>query len=1291
MASRLLRVLYHYAVYAIGIVVLLAAVVVSAVRLVFPDIGIYRTEVQAWISHYMGFPVVIRSLDASWSGWTPQLYLTNIDLLNKAGTAPITHFDSASISIDPLATLYQRRFVPKQLTVSGFQLSVARLASGAIHIQGAEESESAAPGATGRNELAEWLFLQRTIRMEKATVEWSDEMYRQSPILLSGVSLTLRSDGERLQIEGSAGLPPAYGERMDLAFDATGDLLSSGWSGELYLHADNVNPDNWYRNYRPVNVNIAGGNADIKAWSKWTEAKLVRIEGDLQYQDFAAQIGGTTLRVDQLGYRFVGERTETGGWRLDMHVADLATEHGNWPEANIRIHADPLPGRKEQRYAVRFDYLKLDDVAPLVSRLNFIPETARDKIVSMKVAGALHDGRLVFDPAATGSERIYFDSRFDGLETRFKESLPGLRGASGHLVGSLEEGRITFDDDQFDLLFPDGPVHGLRMQEVDGDLHWRRNAGGWLAEAEQLAFRLRDFDAVLSGSVSMEPEWNSPLVDLRVAVGPGDLEALAAELPRTENFRLGEWMERTVAAGNLVSATAALRGRLADFPFDEGQGRFQAIFNVEDVVYDYAPNWPPVDGLNAELQLDGHTLHGRINSGRIFNAEVEHATSRIENVFRNEKLVNLEGSIRGSVEDLRLFVSNSPLQADAILSQARDALVDGQMKMDLDMTIPVHMPERQAQVSGTLSLADARLHALDGKVILEEINGAFDFARDFASGSGIAARWNGKPVEMAITGTKGDAADPPAVILRGTAGPDFIAARLSEYFPRTAPTFDALARRLSGEADWELKVDFLPGTDGRSIDRTLHISSNLRGMDIDLPHPVGKDAAGEIPLEITRPASGAEYLIRYGSVLSSSLAPDAGGESLQATAIRFGETESVHATEPGVHVSGKVDRLDTAEWWTLLNQHGMATTAEPRPMSADLHVDELRLVNRDFADVQLNVTREPGGWEVRAAGPELTGEMLLPVNGDRSVPVRLNLDHIHLRKADDEADAPRPVDPGLLPALDIRTRSFDYGDIEFGALTLTASPIADGISIDRFEIAKPDLNISGSGQWIRQDDTDQSRFTIALRADRIDSMLQTFGYNVTSIRKGETTLDIDAAWTGAPSEFALAKLNGSLDMRVSKGQLLDVDPKAGRLFGLLSIQTLPRRLMLDFSDLFGKGLAFDAIEGSFQIEDGNAYTNDLYMEGPSASVTVTGRTGLADQDYDQIVTVMPRVAGTLPVAGALFGPVGIGVGAVLYLAGRVFDNVNDGFDSLLRYQYTVTGSWDDPVIEKLESQPEASG
>ena len=204
-------------------------------------------------------------------------------------------------------------------------------------------------------------------------------------------------------------------------------------------------------------------------------------------------------------------------------------------------------------------------------------------------------------------------------------------------------------------------------------------------------------------------------------------------------------------------------------------------------------------------------------------------------------------------------------------------------------------------------------------------------------------------------------------------------------------------------------------------------------------------------------------------------------------------------------------------------------------------------------------------------------------------------------------------------------------------------------------------------------------------------MLKAFDYSVNPIKDGETKLKMNAVWHGSPMDFSLADINGDLTMEIEKGRVLDIEPSAGRLFGLLSLQTLPRRLSLDFSDLFGKGFTFDQIGGTFTIEAGNAYTNNLSMTGPSANIEITGRTGLIDKDYDQIVTVTPQVSDTLPLASALFGPIGVGVGAVIFLAGELFDTIPKQIDKILRYQYTISGSWDNPVIEKYNSNAKPSG
>jgi uncharacterized protein YhdP len=156
-----------------------------------------------------------------------------------------------------------------------------------------------------------------------------------------------------------------------------------------------------------------------------------------------------------------------------------------------------------------------------------------------------------------------------------------------------------------------------------------------------------------------------------------------------------------------------------------------------------------------------------------------------------------------------------------------------------------------------------------------------------------------------------------------------------------------------------------------------------------------------------------------------------------------------------------------------------------------------------------------------------------------------------------------------------------------------------------------------------------------------------------------------------------------LTLDVGKGRLVEVQPgAAGRIFGLLSVATIPKRLSLDFTDLFGKGFGFNQINGSFGIDKGIAHTEDLAMKGDSATIDVVGTADLVEKTYDQVIKITPNVSSTLPVAGAVAGgPIGLGVGTAILifdkLAGTLFDKE---IVNLISYSYKLTGSWDDPQL-----------
>lgn len=1294
MLPKIFKGIYHFTVYAIGFLVLTAAVVVTLIRLFLPDIGIYRGEVEAWVGRYMGYPVAIHSLDATWEGWVPHLQLGDIDLLNKAGTQAITHFDSAQIRIAPLATLIKRRIVPKQLTIIGFEVAVARLSNGAIYIEGINVSNPQMP-QLGDNELAEWLFKQEQIKIQNGTIEWLDIKHQQKPILLSNVNLILRSDGQRLQVDGSAKLPEQYGNNMDFSFDAYGDLLSSEWSGELYLTGRDIKPDNWYKDYRPLNFNISGGNANIKVWSRWQDATLSGLEGELEYNDFDTRAGDNELHVRELAYRFEGERIDTDGWQVQLNLNHLLTDNGDWPKTNITISGTRKTPSEGYRYSASFNYLKLDDLSPFISNLMFIPDSVKDKLAEASIQGHLKQGKIIYDPNKEPTRRLHFDTKFEEINTKSSPQFPSLSSLSGHIFGYPNQGTVSLDTFDIEIEFDLKEKKSIQLNRVVGSVNWLKIENDWKIVSPELHIQSKDISANLRGTVKLFADEPSPFLDLLVNIDETELINIPDYLPRTEKFKFRDWMKRSVLGGQLSSASALFRGRISDFPFDKKNGRFQLIANTENSTLDYSAIWPPVDNIDAEVIIDGREMHANIRHGEIFDAEITNADANIANILTRQKTLDIKGHIRGSTKSLSLFIVQSPLHKDPGLNEISRSLQSGDISLNLDLSIPLKQPGKTVGVIGNIALANSVVKSPIKNLQLDDVTGNINFTRHSLSSEIMNATFVENPVTLTISGNKTDPTNLPGIRISGMADEQFVADRLLEYFPALESLENYFRNRMIGEAEWSITMTNLPVGKGEPVVKKLEIESNLVGMKIDFPAPVGKPEHHYQPLKVVSylgAVNNRDVQIEYSDIFNAELQINS-DKKLHSINLHVGEGQIPDNSEPGLFISGDADSLVATQWWNVIKERVVDKT---RPSNAvlksgvhmDLQVGSLELLNHQFPEVSLKIRRPEQNWQFHLQGEDISGDINIPIDLSNNNVISFQLDKLNMNETQRK---PGPVntnklDPKDIPAISGTVTDFIYNNFELGKMELDTLPITKGLSIEKIAFSNPKLNIIGSGDWTGKETIDSSSFEMELHAENMETMLTTFNYNQTPVKKGETNLYLKADWQGTPMDFSLEGMNGSLKMQIGKGHMLDVDPLAGRLFGLFSLHTLSRRLTLDFSDIFGKGLAFDKIEGSFSIDNGNAYTNDLYMHGPAANVSISGRTGLSEQNYDQVVTVTPQFSDNLPVAGVLLGPVGIGIGAVFYLAEQMFDSVHDSINKLLRYQYTITGSWNEPVIEKIKKK-----
>jgi len=178
------------------------------------------------------------------------------------------------------------------------------------------------------------------------------------------------------------------------------------------------------------------------------------------------------------------------------------------------------------------------------------------------------------------------------------------------------------------------------------------------------------------------------------------------------------------------------------------------------------------------------------------------------------------------------------------------------------------------------------------------------------------------------------------------------------------------------------------------------------------------------------------------------------------------------------------------------------------------------------------------------------------------------------------------------------------------------------------------------------------------------------------------------SWVGSPLAFDYPSMAGSFKVNVEAGQFLKADPGLAKLLGVLSLQSLPRRLTLDFRDVFSEGFAFDFVRGDIAIEQGVASTNNLQMKGVNAAVLMEGKADLARETQDLKVLVVPEInAGTASLVATVINPA-IGLGTFV---AQLF--LREPLMKAATQEFQVDGTWADPRVTRVgrESGPETAG
>ena len=1285
MLKNIIKRIYHFVLYAFSFVVLTSAIIITVVRLALPGIGSYRQQTADWLSEYMNYPVAISNIDANWNSWTPNLHLHQVSILDPASNEHIMNFDSVLISIDIFKSLIRSEITPESITVSDLSLTLIRRQDGSVTASKylPDDFKDKHPS---NDALTKWFLAQKNILVKRAQITLVDLNKNDDPFLLSDVTLRMRNNDYRTQIEGTAILPTAYGHILNFALDASGDVLTSDWFGEIYLEGKNINISPLLAKIEAIDVENHEGTADIKIWSTWNQSKLRQLEGQVTLNELILGDNQSKVHINKLIGSFAAIRRTDKGIELALDIEELVTANGIWPRSVISLKKIYNDEHDKYRYIASASYLNLDDLDSIRNIISNLP----DKFLAtnnFKFTGNLHNSLVKYDPTLEPSEQLYIEYEFSQLGGEINDPPLKFEGLSGHIQGTQREGNIRITSDAIELELGKLLTHSLIFYELNTELNWQFQNDDLLISTHLLDAHTQDFNLQLKGNLKFNQDRKFPFIDMLLELSNGEVDKIASYLPINTPEKVTRWLSNSLVSGKIPSAEFAFRGWMDDYPFKNNEGIFQGFAEVSHGTLDYHQAWPPIERINAEVIINGDTLTIEASSGNIYDSKITKTSAVIANLAATDvkKSVVISGHINSELKDGLLFIKNSPLHTNSSLKDLPSHNISGGMGLDLNLEIP--LPPGLILVDGTISLHDALIDS-DIGIKLTDLDGTIDFTQISVSAEGIKARYFNHPVELAMVSNHGS---PLRSTLSGSADGQFISAQLIRHFPSLESLKPEIEKRIKGTCFWEVSIINPDSSSNLKPGKKLVITSTLEGLSIDLPTPLSKSfASAPLELSIRFPEKNKqEITIQYANILDGIIdISDVSGEKLVTTSLAFGNKTVLNNRKNELSITGNIDHLIVSEWFDLIsfNSNEDNLNANNKPVSMNIQVGSLEFINQSFSHVNLKLNDIDSGYHLTINAEDINGD----VKFDRLAhnnPVNINLQRLNLVKNKSEGNNEKnEIIPDVIPPLNIKISELSYNNIDLGQMNLTTSRIDNGLSVDNINFNKPDMTINGAGIWNIINNKQHSKFNFTLNAASMKAMLETFNYDVTTIEDGKITLALDAQWQGTPIDFSLNNINGNLHMDIGKGRFTDIDQSAGRLFGLLSLQTLPRRLSLDFSDLFGKGLAFDVIAGHFDIDNGNAYTNNLAMSGPSVNIDVSGRTGLVDKDYDQIATITPKVSNSLPVASALFGPIGVGVGAVIYIASEIFHSLPEKIDTILRKQYTITGAWDNPQITKINQQ-----
>ncbi|MDJ0792724.1 MAG: YhdP family protein [Woeseiaceae bacterium] len=1259
--KSLLQKLLKIVAYSAAAVVILLAIAVGLFRLFLPRLPEYQEEIKTWASEAIGMHVEFSGMDARWGLSGPELEFYDTELVRPDNNKRAIAAEVVSVGISLTNLIFDRSFVVDRVAIQDTAIEVRQLDDGGWWIQGTEPGDLNRAQGDGPQRLLDMEIVGEDIEIR--FLQPGDQRPRRFQVRSAQVSI----DERRIAFDADVRLPDDLGRQMAVSATQVLSLPPEERGWDVSLEMDDVDLAGWSDLQWATEREIYSGQGDLDLALVVNGRKVRSAAAEIDFEDVVLEEGQPFDVAGRLELDLADD-----GWLAAAEEFTLTTTEHEWPETSIRVEASTDSEGAISILDVRASYLHLADAAMAMPLLT--PEQ-RSQLDAFSPSGVVRDLDATF--SNLNADNRYFELSVDLEDVGFAagEKRPGVRGFTGRVRGDLSGGRIEIDAANMSLDLPAVMTTAIPIETLQGMLIWRSSGELTRLTTDSVYLLSPVMEMRGSGELSLYADRPAPEIDFNGSYSIGDVSQVYPYLPhKIMKPKLRNWFETALVAGTIPRGTVRMRGPVDKNFFKGDDGRLLVEGSVRGLTMKFQPQWPAIVRGDVEVVLDHRRLYSVRN--RVATAGNIAVDSHVEIANLREGVLTIKALTTGTLETFRQYGLQSPLN-NLMGGNLERLTMDGDASFQFDLMVPLKRA-KETTINGVLRSNNGSLVIEGFPAPLEDLIGEVQVTRDTLTSENLGARFLGEDISIRL----GPNDDPRVFTVASATGVATAEAVVNELgLP--------LEGIIEGATPYEARILFPRGKQEPKQPLTVEVDSDLEGLALQLPDPVGKAADELLPLrgdlrfvpdvDVLETTGMAGDQIAWQAAFNK---PENDAWDFDRGVITLGEAAVEPAETRGLHIRGNTTTVRLEDWLNLSRSGAEEIGAADRIRSIELVVDDLFAVGQHLKGHYVRLDRSARDWLVQIEGENIVGSVFVPYDFDADRAMVIEAQRMRLPGDEVSPESVSTLDPRSLPPITLVAEEFALGDRNLGSVEAVLNRTEFGLESETLIAKDETFEIVGDGRWVADENEElgsRTYLTATLTSLDVRTTLSRLDF-AQGISGKSMGLLFDLSWGGGPRANFLDVLDGEVQLRLENGSLEEVEPGAGRVLGLVSFVALPRRLSLDFRDVFSKGFRYDTIAGTFNVEDGIAKTCDMFMEGTAADIGIVGQVNMATAEYEQGAVISAKVGNTLPIVGAVVGgPPGA---AAMLIFSQIFKKPLQEVGQVF---YGISGPWEEPVIESVGS------